>query len=96
MVYFLFGKMPSLLWQIFDSIGLIFIAANAQILKNNLTIWSHWKAGTLFNDVKIIGTIRHAIGCPLQDHSLKAFVYLWHLITKRIRRCQGLFNWKIG
>ena len=37
-VYFLFGKMLSLLWQIWA----IFIVANGQILKNNLTIWSHW------------------------------------------------------
>ena len=28
MVYFLFGKMPSLLWPICDIIGLIFIATN--------------------------------------------------------------------
>ena len=41
-VYFLFGKMLSLLWQICDIIGLIFGVANGQILKNILTIWSHW------------------------------------------------------
>ena len=40
-VYFLFGKMLILLWQICDIIGLIFAVANGQILKNNLTIWSH-------------------------------------------------------
>ena len=40
-VYFLFGEMISLLWQICDIIGLISIVANGQILKNNLTIWSH-------------------------------------------------------
>ena len=37
-VYFLFGKMLSLLWQICDIIGVIFIVASGQILKNNLTI----------------------------------------------------------
>ena len=42
MVNFLFGTMLSLLWQICDIIGLIFIVTNGQILKNNLTIWSHW------------------------------------------------------
>ena len=43
-VYFLFGKMLSLLRQICDIIGLIFIVANGQILKNNLTTWSHcWR-----------------------------------------------------
>ena len=42
-VYFLFGKMLSLLWQIWYIIGLIFIVANCQILKNNITIWSHWE-----------------------------------------------------
>ena len=30
-----------ILWQIRDIIGLIFIVANGQILKNNQTIWSH-------------------------------------------------------
>ena len=40
-VYLLFGKMLNLLWQICDIIGLIFIVGNGQILKNNLTIWSH-------------------------------------------------------
>ena len=34
--------MPTQLWQICDIIGLIFIAANGQILKNNPTIWLHW------------------------------------------------------
>ena len=33
--------MLSLLWEICDIIGLIFIIANGQILKNNITIWSH-------------------------------------------------------
>ena len=42
MVYFLFGIMLSLLWRICDIMGLIFIVANGQILKNNATIWSHW------------------------------------------------------
>ena len=40
-VYFLFGKMLSLLWQIFDIIGIV-LWSNDQIFKNNLTIWSHW------------------------------------------------------
>ena len=40
-VYFIFDKMLSLLWQICDILGLIFNFANGQILKNNLTIWSH-------------------------------------------------------
>ena len=35
-VYFLFGKMLSLLRHICDIIGLFFIVANGQILKNNL------------------------------------------------------------
>ena len=41
MVYFIFGKMLSILWQICDIIGLIPTAANGQMLKNNLTICSH-------------------------------------------------------
>ena len=40
-VYFLFCKMMDLLWQIWNIIWLIFIVANSQILKSNLTIWSH-------------------------------------------------------
>ena len=39
MVYFLIVKMLSLLWQIRDIIGQIFIGANGQTLKNNLIIW---------------------------------------------------------
>ena len=34
--------MLSPLWQICDIIGLIFIVANGQILKNNILMWSHW------------------------------------------------------
>ena len=40
-VYFLFGKMLSILWQICDIFGLNFLFAIGQILKNYLTIWSH-------------------------------------------------------
>ena len=42
MVYFLTGKMLSPLWQIGNVFGLIFITANGQILKNIISIWSHW------------------------------------------------------
>ena len=41
-VCFLFGKMLSQLWQTCYIIFQIFTVANGQILKNNLTIWSHW------------------------------------------------------
>ena len=34
--------MLSFLWKICDIIVLIGIVLNSQILKNNLTIWSHW------------------------------------------------------
>ena len=55
-VYFLFGKMLSLLWQTCDIIELIFIVANGQILKKNLTIWSHCRKlcslGILFDYLK--------------------------------------------
>ena len=47
-VYFLLGKMLSILLQICDIIVLIFITANGQILKNNLSIWSHCSAVTFF------------------------------------------------
>ena len=39
-VYFLFDKMFNIVWQICCIPGLIFIFANGQILKHNLTIWS--------------------------------------------------------
>ena len=45
-VYFLPGKLLSPPWQIYVIFGLNFIAANGQILKNNLTIWSHWFCST--------------------------------------------------
>ena len=48
--------MLSLLWQICDTIGLIFIVASGQKLKNNLTIWSHWL------DV---------VHIPLKEHKLR-------------------------
>ena len=41
-VYFLFGKMMDLLWQIWNIVWIIFIVAKGQISKNNLTNWSHW------------------------------------------------------
>ena len=44
---FLFWQMLSLLWQICDINGLICIVANSQILKNNLTILSHWPQMTI-------------------------------------------------
>ena len=52
-IYLLFGKMLSLLCQICDIIGLIFIVANGQILKNNLTIWSRWSRKSQLIRVKI-------------------------------------------
>ena len=53
MVYFLFGKMLSLLWQICDVIGLVFIVANGQIFINNLTIWSHCSQMTAVREIKV-------------------------------------------
>ena len=53
-VYFLFGKMLGLLWQICYTIGLNFIVVNGQILKNNLTIWLHWMSKTNFSFILII------------------------------------------
>ena len=46
-VYILSCKMVSLHWQICYIIGLVFIVANGQILKNNLTIWLHWAGSRL-------------------------------------------------
>ena len=55
-VHFLIGKMLSLLWQICDIIGLVFIVANGQILKNNLAIGSHWVQTPI--PVKILRNLR--------------------------------------
>ena len=47
-VYFLFGKILSHFGNFFDIIGLIFSVAHCQMLKNNLTILSHWSSPNLF------------------------------------------------
>ena len=49
-VYFLFGKILSLLWQNCD-----IIVGNGQTLKNNLTIWSHWPLVSLSSNVLLFG-----------------------------------------
>ena len=49
-VYFLFGKMLCLLWQICNIVGLIFSIANGQIFKNNITICGqYYKHFTIVN-----------------------------------------------
>ena len=45
-VYFLFGEILNLLWQICCITGQIFIVTNGQILKYNLTIWSHCQSSS--------------------------------------------------
>ena len=40
--YLVFGKIVNLLQQIFYTFGQIFIVLYDQILKNNISIWSHW------------------------------------------------------
>ena len=39
--YLVFGKIMSLLWQLFYALRQIYIVANSQILINSLAIWSH-------------------------------------------------------
>ena len=41
------------LWQIYYISGLIFIVAIGQILKNNLTIWSHWLNGRTWDSTDV-------------------------------------------
>ena len=41
-LYLIWAKCWAYVGKRFDIIGLIFINANGQILKNNLTVWSHW------------------------------------------------------
>ena len=71
-VYFLFGKMLSLLWQICDIIGLIFGVANGQILKNFLTIWSH---------------LSHQRFISISNRIFRDKIWSMHLIHE-IRTCQ--------
>ena len=49
---FLIWQMLSLLWQICDIIGLIFKVPNGQILKNNVTNWSHYPQLTNLSLIK--------------------------------------------
>ena len=41
-MFFLIWQNAEPIWHIRDIFGPIFIVANGQTLKNNLTIWSHW------------------------------------------------------
>ena len=59
MVYFIFGKMLILLCRFCDIIGLIFIVANCNILKNKITIWSHCLYGCLPPEDSVVSA--HAI-----------------------------------
>ena len=52
-VYFLFSKIVNQLWQIWYISGLIFIVPSGQILKFNLTIWSHCPAQTTIEILSI-------------------------------------------
>ena len=75
----LFGKILNLFWQICDIVGLFVIVANGQILKNNLTIWSHCRAPReeiIFKE-KICGSFRHSPTDWLGgiEHLWKKFVF---------------------
>ena len=72
--------MLSLLWQICDNIGLIFIVANGQILKNNPTIWSHYTVGTADFLIEWIGF----------DQTGKAYAYS----TKAHQLNPNKINWR--
>ena len=73
-VHFLFGKMLSLLWQISDTIRLVFFSANGQILKNNLAIWSHWS--TLIKIPPSKHTLQNA-----QNMQLRKCIIKWNFGT---------------
>ena len=82
-VYLLIGKMLSLLYQICDIIGLIFFVANGQILKNNLTIWSH--CARCFSSVNISS-------CPKEcNQELEVYRYIVYYITFFVPNCKTLF-----
>ena len=76
-IYFWFGKMMNLHWKICDIIGLIFSAANRQILKNNRTIWSH----CLWFDVvryKLTKMTRYIILQHFHCYKLKEKCFITH------------------
>ena len=60
MVYFLFDKLLSLLWQICDIIGLILIVAIDQILENDLTICQLIIHGTDLQPFLVMLAYEHA------------------------------------
>ena len=80
MVYFLLGKRLSILWQICYIIGLIFIVASGQILKNNLTIWSHWFHPLLFHSISHQKWKRFSANAPRRNATIfccYSFLRMW-------------------
>jgi len=72
--------MLSLLWQICDIIGLIYIVANSLFLKNDVTIWSHCfshattgdvgKSYTLSTNNIFAALCKHVHGCIRYSQTL--------------------------
>ena len=80
--YFLSGKMLILFWRICYIIGLIFIVENGQILKNNLTIWSHCLHGLTFANLHFLTfsglhlyIIRHLCPSYLSPELIRSFSF---------------------
>ena len=57
----IFDGLFIILWQICDIIGLILIVTNGQILKNNLTTWSHCLEVAAF--VTVVHHFKHVAVC---------------------------------
>ena len=83
--YFLPCKLLSPPCQKYDIFGLIFIAWNGLILKNNLTIWSQWfnRSTSLF----IYSVTRFDEISPLWQHveSIRQYFHslfnIWHILN---------------
>ena len=78
-----FGKNFSLPRGICNIIWMIFFVANGQILKNNLTIWSH--CARCFSSVNISS-------CPKEcNQELEVYCYIVYYITFFVPNCKTLF-----
>ena len=74
-VYLLLGNILHQLWQILHAIGQVFIYANGQMLKNNLTIWSHCSHARCLNESATLCLRKH-------DWNLNRFIYVETGVTR--------------
>ena len=75
-VYFLFGKTVNLFWLFCFTYLIIFIVANGQILKHNLTLWSHWAHSFLSFLIDWDKNLNQS-----EHFKLGSLDTAWHLVT---------------